>query len=372
MHVMHIITGLDVGGAELALLRLVAQGTASSPRHTVVSLLPHGTLGPRFEAVPVPVRWLDFRRQPIRSFVSLWLHIRKSRPDIVHTWMYHADLAGGLAARLCGIRRVIWSLRQTLVPSEVKRLQQRALYRTCATLSSAVPQVIVSCANAARDSHVHFGYAARKMQVIPNGFDTDVLAPERFDRAALRRSLGIDPSTIVVGHVARFTPEKDHVTFLRAARLALDRQPGLRFMMLGRGVDSANAALAETVRELGLEDAVLLLGERSDVPHCMSAMDVFCLSSRFEGFPNVLGEAMAMGLPSVTTDTGDARAIAGTKARVVPCGDVQALSNAMSDLTALPAQTRSIMGAQARAHIASEFSLTAMRSRFEHLYQSIS
>jgi glycosyltransferase involved in cell wall biosynthesis len=286
--------------------------------------------------------------------------------------MYHADLLGGLAARLCGIRRIIWGLRQTLVVSPATRLRQRMLYRSCAVLSSSVPQVIVCCANAARDSHITFGYTPAKMQVIQNGFDTQALAPGLHDRDALRRSLGIDPTEIVVGHVARYTPEKDHATFLRAARKALDRQPAMRFIMLGRGVDDANTAIVDTIRSLGIEHAVLLLGERDDVAHCMSAMDIFCLSSRFEGFPNVLGEAMAMGLPCVTTDTGDARAIAGAAARVVACGDFQALSGAMADLATVPAQARSTMGARARERIMSEFSLASMRARFEHLYKTIS
>ena len=372
MHVMHIITGLDVGGAELALLRLVSQGSTSSPRYSVVSLLPRGVLGPRFESAEVPVRWLDFRRRPIRSFVSLCRHLCETRPAIVHTWMYHADLAGGLAARLCGIRRIIWGLRQTLVVTPATRLRQRMLYRSCAVLSSSVPQVIVCCANAARDSHITFGYTPAKMRVIQNGFDTQVLAPGLHDRDALRRSLGIDPTEIVVGHVARYTPEKDHATFLRAARRALDRQPAMRFIMLGRGVDDSNTAIVDTIRSLGIERAIFLLGERDDVARCMSAMDLFCLSSRFEGFPNVLGEAMAMGLPCVTTDTGDARAIAGAAACVVACGDVQALADAMADLAMLPAQARVAMGARARERIMSEFSLASMRARFEHLYKTIS
>jgi glycosyltransferase involved in cell wall biosynthesis len=371
MHIMHVITGLDVGGAELALLRLIGQGTTSMARHTVVSLLPGGSLGPRFEAAQVSVRWLDFRRRPLGSFLSLCRHLRAARPDIVHTWMYHADLAGGLAARLCGIRRVIWGVRQTLTSSTVTRTSQRMLYRLCAVLSGSIPQVIVCCAHAARQSHVAFGYAPEKMQVIQNGFDTDTLSRSRHDRDALRHSFGIDAAEVVVGHVARYSPEKDHLTFLGAARRALDRQPGMRFMMLGRGIDSGNLEIVERIRSLGIEHAVLLLGERDDVPHCLCAMDIFCLSSRFEGFPNVLGEAMAMGVPSVTTDAGDARAIAGSAASVVACGDTLALSDALVELATLSADKRTAIGAHARERITSDFSLASMRSRFDKLYKNI-
>jgi glycosyltransferase involved in cell wall biosynthesis len=372
MHIVHIITGLDVGGAELALLRLVDNNATSIARHSVVSLSPSGTLRPRFEAAAIPVCWLDFRRRPATSFLSLCQHLYAAKPDVVHTWMYHADLVGGLAARLCGVRRVIWGLRQTLEASSVMRLRQRVLYRLFAVLSGSVPQVIVCCAHAARNSHVKFGYESQKMLVIHNGFETEMVQPRREDRDELRRSLGIHPSELVVGHVARFSPEKDHLTFFAAARLALARQPGLRFMMIGRGIDSGNREITGSIRSLGIAHAVLLLGERSDVPRCLGAMDIFCLSSRFEGFPNVLGEAMAMGLPCVTTDAGDARVIAGVAATVVACGGTQDLSDALVALATLTAAERTALGARARERIRSEFSVASMRLRFDQLYKKIS
>lgn len=371
IHVMHVITGLGVGGAEMALLRLI--GSKASPlRHTVVSMLPGGALGPRFHAAGVAVFWLDFRSHPVASFFALRRHMQTMRPDIVQTWMYHADFAGGLTARLCGIKSVIWGIRQSSIEGVSAGLPLRMLYRACAWLSSRVPRAIVCCAHAAQVSHVAFGYAAGKMRVIQNGFDTEKLAPCHFDRPAARRSFGLEPSEVVIGHVARFSPEKDHLTFLDAARLALQQFPTLRFMMIGRGVDVDNKALADAIRSFKLEQAMLLLGERDDVPACLAAMDIFCLSSRFEGFPNVLGEAMAMCIPSVTTDAGDARAIAGTIATVVPCGDAPALAAEFVRLASLEPGERHLIGAQCRARITTTFGLAEMRSRFDALYADIS
>lgn len=371
MHVMHVITGLGVGGAEMALLRLIGSD-ASTPRHTVVSMLRGGALGPQFRAAGIAVLWLDFRSRPIASFLALRAHMRTVRPDIVHTWMYHADFVGGLTARLCGIKAVIWGIRQSSITGAPARPSLRLLYRACAWLSGRVPRAIVCCAHSALASHVAFGYAAGKMRVIQNGFDTEMLAPRHFDREAARGSFGFEPSTVVVGHVARFSPEKDHLTFLDAARLALQQHPHLRFMMIGRGVDVDNMVLAEAIRSFGLERATLLLGERDDVAGCLAAMDIFCLSSRFEGFPNVLGEAMAMSVPSVTTDAGDARAIAGNIAKVVPCGDARALAAEFVRLASLEPSERHRLGAQCRARITATFGLAEMRSRFEELYADIS
>lgn len=371
MQVMHIITGLGVGGAEMALLRLIGSG-AATPGHTVVSMLRGGALGPQFRAAGISVLWLDFRSHPITSFLALRAHIRAVQPDIVHTWMYHADFVGGLTARLCGIKAVIWGIRQSSITGAPARPSLRLLYRACAWLSGRVPRVIVCCAHSALESHVAFGYAAGKMRVIHNGFDTEMLSPQHFDREAARRSFGFEPSTVVIGHVARFSPEKDHLTFLDAARFALQQHPHLRFMMIGRGVDVDNMVLTEAIRSFDLERATLLLGERDDVAGCLAAMDIFCLSSRFEGFPNVLGEAMAMSVPSVTTDAGDARAIAGNAAKVVPCGDARALAAEFVRLASLEPCERHLLGTRCRARITATFDLAEMRRRFEKLYADIS
>jgi glycosyltransferase involved in cell wall biosynthesis len=380
MHVVHIIPSLHVGGAELALLRLIGHGVADQVdadhganrvRHTVISMTPLGSLGREFAAARIPVVWLDFSKRPLRSFASLCLWLRRHRPDVVNTWMYHADVLGGLAARLCGILAVVWGVRSTSVGGVLPHWRLRILCRLSALMSHRVPSAIVCVAEAARLSHIAFGYRADRMHVIANGFDVQALNPNQVDAAAARVLHGFAPEHIVVGHVGRYCNEKDHVGFLKAARLALDREPALRFVMAGRAVSPSNPVLQRTLDELGLNGFVRLLGERPDVAAVLRSFGMFCLSSTFEGFPNVLGEAMAMALPCVSTDAGDARVLVGDTAEIVPISDPQAMANALLALARLTPEQRAQRGAAARTRIVNHYTVELMRQQFEAVYCAV-
>ena len=379
MHVVHIIPSLHVGGAEMALLRLVCADAGESVRgdqptervkHSVISMTPLGALGRDFAASGVAVVWLDFSTRPVRSFIALCRWLRRHQPDVVNTWMYYADVAGGLAARLCGINAVVWGVRTTSIGGVLPHLRLRILCRLGALLSHRVPRAIVCVAEAARASHVAFGYRASRMQVVANGFDVDAFAPDKFELAESRALHAYQAHHIVVGHVGRYCNEKDHVGFLKAARLALNYEPLLRFVMAGRGVSSSNRVLMSAMEELGLQEHVRLLGERADVAPVLRSFDIFCLSSTFEGFPNVLGEAMAMGLPCVSTDAGDARVLVGDTARVVPVSDPRALANALLSLARLTPAQRAQLGAAARERVVGNYTVDLMRQQFEAVYRS--
>ena len=359
----------------MALLRLIGDRTAASSetRHTVISMMPLGALGRDFASANTPVVWLDFSTRPVRSFIALCRWLRKHRPDVVNTWMYYADVAGGLAARLCGVHAVVWGVRTTSIGGVLPHLRLRILCRLGALLSHHVPRAIVCVAEAARASHVAFGYRADRMHVVANGFDVNAFTPAKFELAASRALHAYQAHHIVVGHVGRYCNEKDHVGFLKAARLALDAEPALRFVMAGRGVSASNTVLMHCIDELGLTDHVRLLGERSDVVPVLRSFDIFCLSSTFEGFPNVLGEAMAMGLPCVTTDAGDARVLAGRPGEgvsVVPVSNPQALANALLALAQLRPEQRAELGAAARERVVNNYTVDVMRRQFEAVYRN--
>jgi glycosyltransferase involved in cell wall biosynthesis len=380
MHVVHIIPSLHVGGAEMALLRLIGVGAADQVdadqganriRHTVISMTPLGSLRRDFAAARIPVVWLDFSKRPLSSFITLCKWLRRHRPDVVNTWMYHADVLGGFAARLCAIRAVVWGVRSTSVGGVLPHWRLRILCRLSALLSHRVPNAIVCVAEAARLSHIAFGYRADQMHVIANGFDIQALDPSQFDASAARALHGIAPDHIVVGHVGRYCNEKDHVGFLKAARLALDREPALRFVMAGRSVSPSNPVLMSAIDSLRLDGHVRLLGERPDVAAVLRSFDMFCLSSTFEGFPNALGEAMAMALPCVSTDAGDARVLVGDAAEIVPISDPQAMANALLALARLTPEQRAQRGAAARARVVKHYTVDVMREQFHAVYRSV-
>lgn len=364
--VLHVITGLATGGAETALYRLI-RNASSACSHRVVSLTRGGAMLPLFADAGIPVTQLDFRRRPAAGFLALVRLIRASRPDIVQTWMYHADLIGGLAARLAGNRRVIWGIRTTAIDggSRVTALVRRA----CAALSASLPSRIVCVADAARIAHAAHGYDARRMVVVHNGFDADIDAPVR--RALLRERCGFAPDDIVVGSIARFDHDKDLPNMVRAAGLVAAREPRARFLLIGHcGKDEA-AQLRAWMRDARCEDRFMLLEARTDAADYLAALDLYCLSSRNEGFPNAVGEAMACALPCVVTDVGDAAHLVGDAGVVVPKENPQALADGIEALLRLDAAARRALGQRALARVHERFSSRHARERFEALYRQV-
>lgn len=368
--VLHVISGLSVGGAEMALYRLITGSSGSEYTHAVVALTPDGALGPRLRDAGVELFTFDFKASPVGHFFELLALMRKRRPDIVQTWLYHADMFGGLAARLSGNRNVIWGIRTTELTAGDARITV-AVRRICAWLSRWVPRTIVCVAEAARRSHVHVGYDAGRMVVVPNGFDLSRLVADKDEVDLLRRDCGFGASHIVVGTLGRFNASKDQHNFVRAAGLLAQEHEHLCFLMVGRDVDTGNAELMQWIAQTGHADRFILLGERSDVPVCLAAMDIFCLSSRAEGFPNVVGEAMAMGLPCVVTDVGDAAMLVADTGVVVPREDSRALARGVAGLLAMGNDARYRLGQKARARIRSEFAAERVRERFEAIYQRL-
>jgi glycosyltransferase involved in cell wall biosynthesis len=371
--IIHIITGLDIGGAELMLKRLIESHLGDTKyQHRVISLTGIGEVGKQLQALGVEVQALRMHSalNIPRVLWQLVQIIRASRPDVVQTWMYHADLLGGLAARIAGNRNVIWGIRTTEIQSGGSRITS-IVRKVCAVLSRRVPYRIVCAAEASRRLHMVLGYDAARMVVIPNGFDLSRLVATPDQRAILRARCGLSGDDVVVGSVGRFHPVKDQENFVRAAGLLAQQHTRVRFLMVGRGLDGQNAELERWIQRTGHPDRFMLLGERMDVPTCLAAMDIFCLSSRTEGFPNVVGEAMAMGLPCVVTDVGDAALLVAATGVVVPKEDPIALAQGLTRVLEMAHGARQQLGQQARARICAEFTIAHARERFEAIYACV-
>jgi glycosyltransferase involved in cell wall biosynthesis len=291
--------------------------------------------------------------------------------DVVQTWMYHPDLLGGVAARLAGVRAIAWGIRHSeLHPEQSPRLSH-VTKRVCAVLAHVVPTRVLANSTVGRDAHVRLGYPPAKMQVIPNGFDLSRFAPDAAARSSVRRELGLDEGVRVIGHVGRWDPMKDHRNLLEAAaRLGAGRDAHL--LLCGDEITPDNRELAGWIAALGLGGRVHLLGRRDDVPRIMAALDLLTLCSSFgEGFPNVVGEAMACAIPCVVTDVGDAGRIVGDTGRVVPLGDPTALARGFDELLALPAAERARLGAAARRRIEENYAIDVVASAYASVYREL-
>jgi glycosyltransferase involved in cell wall biosynthesis len=368
--VVHLITSLDSGGAEMMLVKLLAGIDRARFDSCVVSMTSGGSLLAAVESMRVPVRTLGLRRgvPSFGGFVQFLRLLRRERPHILQTWLYHADLMGLAASRLCRVPRLVWNLRSSHVDMSCYSWLSGAVLRALARLSRW-PDVVVVNSHAGKASHTSLGYHPRRWAVIPNGFDVKRYRPDRDARVSVRRELRCDSDAPLIGLIARYDPMKDHETFLRAAALLLRQERRARFVLVGRDVDDHNRVLVEAIAALGLGSAVSLLGDRTDVPRIMAALDLFSLSSAFgEGSPNVVGEAMACGVPCVVTDVGDAARMVGETGSVVPPRSPAGLADAWSALLARGADERARLGVAARRRIEAGFALSEIVAQYENLY----
>ncbi len=375
MNLTLIITNLATGGAEMMLHKLLQNIDRSRFQPTVISMMGKGEIGPRIEALGIPVYTLGMRRGIPNPWVAVRLArlLRRLQPDVVHTWMYHADLLGGLAARLAGCHRVVWCLRNSNLSRTENNRSTLAVVKLCAALSGRVPRVIVSCSVRARQVHAAVGYVDEKIHVIPNGFDLDRFVPDAAARASVRAELGLPHDAPLVGVVARYDPQKNHLGLVQAATQVLAQWPQVHFVLAGKDVDGGNAELqAAIATHPGLAAHMHLLGRRDDVPRLMAAFDVLALSSSHgEAFPNVLGEAMACGVPCVVTDVGDSAEIVGRTGRVVAVGDMAGLARELVALLNLPADERAALGQQARQRVQENYEIGHVTRMYEAMYARV-
>ena len=373
--VVHIITGLSVGGAENMLLKLVSNMDRAEFAPEVISLSAIGPIGEKMIAGGIPVRALDMRPGMPNPALALRLArwIRETRPQVVQTWLHHADLIGGLATRLAGRIPLAWNIRHSnLDPATIKR-QTILIGKACARLSHSLPQRIVCCSEAGREEHARLGYAPDKLLVIPNGFDLTSYRPSAEAREAIRTELGIATDAPLIGLIGRFHPMKDHATFVQAAALLHRQRPDAHFLCCGEDVTWENTTLADEVRRADLRSRFHLLGQRRDIPQIAAALTIGTLCSLYgEGFPNVIGEAMACGMPCVVTDIGDSVYIIGDTGRVVPLRAPAELAAAWGDLLALSPEAAHRNALAARTRIESHFALPTVVGRYQQLYKDMS
>ena len=257
------------------------------------------------------------------------------------------------------------------MPATSKR-STRLTIKPLVRLSHSAPDVILSCSETARDEHIHLGYDAAKIQVIPNGFDISDFKPDADARQSLRTELNLSPGTLLIGAVGRFDPQKDYTTLIAAAGWLHAARPEVHFLLCGEGLSDENEALTDRIESRGLQKRFHLLGRRSDIPRITAALDLATSSSSSgEGFSNVIGEAMSCGIPFVATNVGDAALILGETGKVVPPREPASLAAAWNALLSLPAEQRAALGAAARQRIEEHFSLPAVAGQYAALYREL-
>jgi glycosyltransferase involved in cell wall biosynthesis len=371
--VMHVITTLGPAGAETMLLRMVSAMDQARFENEVISLTGILDLAVQMRAAGVRVRTLEMKTDvpnplPVMR-LTRWM--RESKPDVVHTWMYHANLVGALAARFAGNVPVVWGIHHSVLDPRVDKLRTMLVNRTCAFFSRKLAARIVCCSEASSGLHMKLGYAHEKLEVIPNGFDLEQVRPDPTARRSLREELGVPNDALVIGIAARFHPHKDHRNFTWAAARLRKQIPAVHFLLCGMDITWENSQLAGWIDAAGIRDCCHLLGLRQDMSRLFAAMDIATTSSRSEAFPIVIGEAMACGTPCVVTDVGDSAMIVGETGIAVPPGDPNALAEAWRTLLEAGSEVRRRLGIAARARVQQHFALPAVVERYQAIYTEL-
>ena len=365
MTVLHVISSLGRGGAENVLYRLV-ENSGNPSNHVVISLLDDGVFGSRLRSIGVDVHCLQMTRERIPSparFLKLVSTIRKKDPTVVQTWMGHADLLGGLAARLVGVP-VCWGVHHSDFSMKDNKRSTRAVAKLNARISNWLPALTVSCSERGAALLHKSGYPADKIVVIPNGVDITRFVPASPEkRSTMRRALGVPENAKLLGHLGRANPLKDHKTLIHAFSRVADADPTCMLLLAGHELRHDSQYLDGILHELNRPDLhrrILALGPRDDVADLMNVIDIFILSSISEAFPVVLIEAMAVGTPCVVTDVGDSAEIVDDTGWVLPPQDISGLADAVLAAFAEKPEVHRQRCERARARIVSRYGIDRM------------
>lgn len=371
LRILHVITTLSAGGAEMMLCKLLSALPKEEFSNTVVALKDGGELEARARDVAHSVETLGMRNAAPNpfAFLHLWWIMRATRPHVVQTWLYHADLMGYIVGRATGVPAIAWNIRCSDMGDSYYRGVSGLVVRILSLLSPRPDAIVVNSA-AGREAHTARGYASSRWHVIPNGFDLELFHPDPLGQAVVKQEIGAPVDRPLIGLVARFDPVKGHRTFLEAADILAKSYPDCCFALVGRGCELENNELNALVPS-HLRANVLLLGHRNDIPKVTAAFDVATCASSFEGFPNVVGEAMACGVPCVVTDVGDSAEIVGETGIAVPPDDPQAMAEAWRGLLSGGKENRVRLGQAARDRIQSRYSLSQVSERYARLYREL-
>lgn len=361
-----------MGGSELTVFRLVQEERRRGLDSRVLSLKSGGSLGRRFEDAKIPTRALNI--QDGLGALARWVWPgRNIFPpfDIVDGWLYSGNLMAGILSRGWPGSSLVWNLMQANISPAVNGAKTRFLMASGARFSGRWPDRIVCNSEAAKMAHEGIGYDSSKMTVIPNGVGTDCFQPNPEIRAQFRREWHIPSDSIVLGHLARWDPQKDHRSLVEAFALLVGRGVNAQLFMAGPGVTNKNPLLMKWIQETGLSERFHLLGPIDDAPHFLAGLDIFCLSSVGESSSYALAEAMACGVPAVVTDVGDSRALLGESGVVVAPSDPEAFCQGLHRLASMGVDGRSRLGQMGRDRIVRDYSFQKMVDAYQALYRDI-
>jgi glycosyltransferase involved in cell wall biosynthesis len=368
--VAHISTSLETGGAEVQLLRLLTDIDKNKFEMTVISLHKETYLAERVRELGLPVHSLQLKKHPLNIFKAYKI-LKKFNPDVIHGTMYEGGVVGTLFNKFLPKKPpVIWTVHEPLEHYDKEPIRKRLQLRSWGLISK-LPACMMYVSNLNKEQHLAWGFNNDKAIVIPNGVDTSKCSPNKAAGMQVRESLNIPEDAFVIGKIARFHRQKNHIGFLHSAALLAKIHPQVHFILVGTNVDENNEELNSLVKDLGLQDKVHMLGNREDIPDVVNAFDLATLTSFGEAFPLTLGEAMVSEVPCVATDVGDNDFIIGDTGIITPVGNDVAMAAAWQKMVEMKKDDYVQLGKRARQRALDKFTLEQQVRQHEELYTSL-
>lgn len=364
IHVLQVIDGLKIGGAEI-LLRELSAGLLKRDFRVSVAYSTPGPLLEDMKGLGVTlIRIPRLLRVDPYQFYNLYCSIKKMSPAIVHTHLFKSDFHGRPAARLAGVPVVLSTLHS------IDRWAERSPLGKLYGLTAQFADKVIAVSDTVRDFHVAYtGISETKIVTIENGVDANRYANIDSADSTIRREYAIPGDAIVYGIIGRLTQPKGHETFLLSAKLILDKVPQARFLVVGDG--PLRDKLIRQADELALREKIFFTGFRDDIPRILAALDVLVISSHWEGLPVILLEGMAASKPVVATAVGGIPSVVTKESGfIVPPSDPSALALCCVELAG-STELRTRMGKAGCERVRKNYSLDVMVDRTVNLYMEL-
>ena len=350
------------------LFNLTSAGEKSLWQSTVLSLTDEGHYGPLLRKAGVEVISVGGVKgilSPVKLF-RLILLLRHRRFHLIQSWLYHGDFLG-IPLSLLLRCPLIWNLRCSSVDWKTYSPITWRIVKLLARLSR-FPKAVIVNSSAGLDAHRKLGYRPRKWVNIPNGFDTKKFQPKDKTHHDLRDTLNLPLTTRLIGTVGKWDPLKDYPTLFEGARLLLTSQNDVHFVMWGMGLTKENKELVSKLEHKKLGQNFHLMGLQPNLENWLPGLDLFTLTSKTEGFPNVLGEAMACGIPCVSTNAGAAAEIIDQEGVVVEISNASQLMQGWVKILSLKKEEYLSLSNKVRNSVLQRYSLNTILDAYHQLY----
>jgi glycosyltransferase involved in cell wall biosynthesis len=371
MKILYIITNLSTGGAEIQLLSLIKE-LRNTNEILVISLISKGEVGFKIEELGIPLHVLGLNNfTGLKKSVFVIKDILNNfKPDIIHTWMYHANLIGGFIPFLFGYKNIVWSIHHNSFSFKHNRIATVFLIRFSAILSYTIPRKIVCVSNDVIVNHRKIFYDSNKLCYIPNGIDTKLFCCRKEKKLHLSNLYNIKESTKLIGLISRFDPIKNHSIFLKSIKVLKNKGfEDFKIILCGKNIDYKNNELLNLISLNNLQDHIILLGLFEDMQLLYNSLDLVVCTSFSESFSIVLAEAISCGTLCVSTILGDPENFLTSYQHIKNPYDEVEIANVI--LANLNVEDKTKITENLRLELIKKYSIDVISKKYFKLYQEL-